>query len=176
MNIFALDMDPIKAAEYHCDKHLKMIAESAQMLSTCIRHFGVDDNVLYKKFNPNHPCNIWLRESRENVKWLHAMSIQLGKENEIRRGKVHKSIAIINHSKQYLNLFPDTPFTKFKMAMFPQFMSSDVVDSYRLFYAGAKYKFATWKIAQPSWWNEYRDRVKSLGLEVENDKNDGVQV
>ena len=35
MNIFVLDEDPIKAAEYHCNKHVcKMILESAQMLCT----------------------------------------------------------------------------------------------------------------------------------------------
>ena len=35
MNIFVLDEDPVKAAEYHCNKHVcKMILESAQMLCT----------------------------------------------------------------------------------------------------------------------------------------------
>lgn len=35
MNIFVLDEDPVKAAEYHCNKHVcKMIIESAQMLCT----------------------------------------------------------------------------------------------------------------------------------------------
>lgn len=38
MNIFYLDTDPVKAAEYHCDKHVvKMILETAQLLSTVLR-------------------------------------------------------------------------------------------------------------------------------------------
>ena len=38
MNIFYLDKDPKKAAEYSCDKHVvKMILESAQMLCTAHR-------------------------------------------------------------------------------------------------------------------------------------------
>ena len=38
MNIFVLDKDPVKAAQYQCDKHVvKMIVESAQMLSTAHR-------------------------------------------------------------------------------------------------------------------------------------------
>ena len=38
MNIFFLDRSPTKAAEYHIDKHvIKMIQESAQMLSTAHR-------------------------------------------------------------------------------------------------------------------------------------------
>lgn len=37
MNIFALDEDPIKAAQYHCDKHIvKMATEYCQILSTSL--------------------------------------------------------------------------------------------------------------------------------------------
>lgn len=176
MNIFVIDSDPINAARFHCDKHLKMILESAQMLSTCIRHLGVDDDLLYKKFNPKHPCNLWLMESRENVKWLLTMCRQLGQENVIRNGKQHKSMMVVNYSEKYINVFPDKPFTKFKLAMFPQFMTEDIVHSYRLFYASAKFRFAKWKTSQPYWWDEYRALVKARGLEVVNDKNDGVKI
>jgi hypothetical protein len=176
MNIFVLDRDPVMAAKYHCDKHLKMILESAQMLSTCIRHLGVNDDVLYQKFNPKHPCNLWLMESRENVKWLLTMCDQLGQENFTRNGKHHKSMSIVKHAEKYLDVFPNKPFTPFKLAMFPQFMTDDPIHSYRLFYAGAKYKFAKWKTTPPAWWDEYRAFVKSHNLEVENDKDDGVKV
>ena len=38
MNVFVLDKDPVKAAVQQCDKHIvKMILESAQMLSTSHR-------------------------------------------------------------------------------------------------------------------------------------------
>ena len=38
MNIFALDKDPVVAAQMSCDKHIvKMILESAQMLCTAKR-------------------------------------------------------------------------------------------------------------------------------------------
>ena len=38
MNIFHLHEDPKICAEYHCDKHVvKMILETAQMLSTAYR-------------------------------------------------------------------------------------------------------------------------------------------
>ncbi len=176
MNIFVLDKDPIQAAKFHCDKHLKMILESGQMLSTCIRHLGVEDNNLYKKFNPKHRCNLWLMESRENVKWLISMCEQLGQENVKRRNKIHKSMSVINHAKQYIDLFPNTPMTPFKLAMFPQFMTNDAIHSYRLFYAGSKYRFCNWSSPAeiPDWWNEYRSYVKKNGLEVINDKNDGV--
>ena len=38
MNVFYVDKHPVKAAEQMCDKHIvKMILESAQLLSTCHR-------------------------------------------------------------------------------------------------------------------------------------------
>ncbi len=68
MNIFYLDPDPVLAAQQQCDKHVvKMIVESAQMLSTAHRlldgrkigkvwvHPHADD-VLYKASHINHPC------------------------------------------------------------------------------------------------------------------------
>jgi hypothetical protein len=175
MNIFVLDSDPIKAAQFHCDKHLKMILETGQMLSTCIRHLGINDDILYKKFNPKHPCNVWLMESRENVKWLLAMGRQLGRENAMRTGKEHKSMTVVNHAEQYLSAFPDVPMTKHKLAMPMEFMSEDVVHSYRLYYAGAKFRFSKWKTCEPYWWSGYRTLVQRNGLEVVNDKDDGVK-
>lgn len=166
MNIFVLDNDPIQAAKFHCDKHLKMILESGQMLSTCIRTLGIDDNFLYKKFNPNHPCNLWLMESRENVKWLLDMCNQLGQENINRTGKVHKSMSVIRYSEQYIDLFPNKPLTKFKFAMFPQFITDDPIHSYRMYYAAAKFHFAKWKTNMPYWWNDYRNFVIQNNLEV----------
>ena len=35
MNVFVLDKNPKKAAEYHCNKHVvKMILETCQMMTT----------------------------------------------------------------------------------------------------------------------------------------------
>ena len=83
MNVFYVDKHPVRAAEQMCDKHIvKMILESAQLLSTCHR---VQDGTEYydktangrkikrwKHPNPNlepllykagwvkHPSTIWL--------------------------------------------------------------------------------------------------------------------
>ena len=58
MNIFVLDQNIEKCAKYHCDKHvIKMILESAQMLSSVVRIQGFD--IGYKLTHKNHPCSIW---------------------------------------------------------------------------------------------------------------------
>ena len=51
MNIFILDEDPVQAAQLQCDKHVvKMIVESAQMLSTA--HRMLDGCLLYTSPSP----------------------------------------------------------------------------------------------------------------------------
>ena len=52
MNIFALDTDPVIAAQSHCDKHVvKMIIEYAQLMSTAHR---VLDGALYQDKTANN--------------------------------------------------------------------------------------------------------------------------
>ena len=49
MNIFFLDKDPKIAAQMQCDKHVvKMILETAQMLSTAARAQGHDIGTQYR--------------------------------------------------------------------------------------------------------------------------------
>lgn len=175
MNIFALDQDPVKAAKYHCDKHVnKMILETAQLMSTCLKSNGISDPILYKQFNPKHPSNLWVAESRSNFEWLGALGIALCDQKIIRTGKSHNSILVINKALELGKALKDNGPTKFKMAMPQQFMTEDPVHSYRLYYAGSKFRFATWSTEVPDWWETYRKLVIEKRLEVDNDKNDGV--
>ena len=79
MNIFHLHEDPKICAEYHCDKHVvKMILETAQMLSTAYqRHCGLDDE-LYKPAYPKHPMTIWVGDSVENFTYAWYLGTHLG--------------------------------------------------------------------------------------------------
>jgi len=82
MNIFFLDADVKKCAEYHCDKHVvKMILETAQLL--CSAHHitnQVTDQVPYKLSHKNHPCSIWVRTSLSNYLYLCELGLELCKE------------------------------------------------------------------------------------------------
>ena len=87
MNIFVLDINPKTAAQMQCDKHVvKMIVESAQMLSTAHRmldgyaekrpsksgktmvNYWVHprqemEDILYKAVHHKHPCTCLLYTS-----------------------------------------------------------------------------------------------------------------
>jgi hypothetical protein len=118
MNIFYLDHSPVQAARYHNDKHVvKMILESAQMLSTA--HRVLDgapmqsfsstgrkqvtykhpndyyETFLYKATHINHPCNVWVRRSWHNYDWLFELFIALLSEYQRRYHKTHKCAHLI---------------------------------------------------------------------------------
>lgn len=56
MNLFWLDNDPVKLAQYHCDKHVvKMVLETAQIL--CANQWIVADRIApYRKTHREKPC------------------------------------------------------------------------------------------------------------------------
>ena len=86
MNIFVLDSNIQKCAQYHCDKHVvKMILESAQLLSTVLRLNDVDYG--YKATHANHPCTSWAGESLSNWKWLRNFAFELNQEYRFRFGR-----------------------------------------------------------------------------------------
>ena len=94
MNIFYLDRDPVIAAQMMCDKHVvKMILESAQMLSTAHRVLDGDEYAnkmgLYKMAHKNHPSTIWVRSSERIIEWLWEHYVALMDEYTYRYGKTH---------------------------------------------------------------------------------------
>lgn len=144
MNIFYLDSDLRKCAEYHCDKHVvKMILESAQLMSSACRMSGLE--VGYKLTHKNHPCAIWTRASKENYLWLAELVFYLNKEYRFRYGHSynHKSYDLV--SELPVPDLPDTGWTEPPMCMPDEYKTSSVIQSYRNYYRGAKAAIATYK-------------------------------
>lgn len=136
MNIFVLDTDPVKAAQYHCDKHVvKMILETAQLLCSVHHATEAEYDIPYKATHINHPCAKWARESTGNYYWLQSLGDALCQEYTYRYGKVHKSQAVIDWA--FLNE-PDIPegdMTPFAHAVDDDLKElSPTVDVYRGYY------------------------------------------
>lgn len=190
MNIFVVDSDPVVSAQMLCDKHVvKMIVESAQMLSTVrrmldgeltkqpsksgktmIKHWRLDDSeekLLYKAVHMGHPCTIWTAESGENYDWHYQHFMGLCKEYTHRYGKIHSTELLLGDAlRARPKNIPDVPMTEFAVAMkmFPEcIVPGDPVLSYRNFYHQAK-PFAAWSKNRPApdWWQGYR--AESIGL------------
>lgn len=96
MNIFILDLDLKKNAEYYCDKHIvKMILESAQLMCTVVQEMG--GVAPYKRTHSNHPCTKWLLESGANWDLLFDLATELNQEYKFRfnHKNNHKSYDVI---------------------------------------------------------------------------------
>ena len=154
MNIFFLDFDTKKCAQYHCDKHVvKMILETAQLLCG-VHHVTnqVTDQIPYKLSHKNHPCAISSRESLSNYLYLCDFGLELCKEYTYRYGRRHKSQEVIEWCLTNKPNISDTEFTEPPKAMPDEYKVDSVVESYRNYYIGAKKDFAKWKNREiPDW-------------------------
>lgn len=180
MNIFILSKDPVKAAQLQCDKHVvKMIVESAQMLSTAHRMLdGVEtrrrsksgktmskywelsddrENVLYKAVHMSHPCTIWSMESCENYNWHYEHFVALCDEYKYRYGKVHSTDTLLRDVLIELpENIPMMEQTQFPLAMkdYPECIAlGDPVKAYRAFYQTkqSRFRMAWTNRSIPNW-------------------------
>ena len=162
MNIFYLDRSPSIAAEMHCDKHVvKMILESAQMLSTAHRVIDGDEYAdevgLYKMAHKNHPSTIWTRTSTENYMWLNRLFGALCREYTYRYGKHHASERLLSPLAHVPNGLTYSGFTDPPQCMPEECKGDDTVLAYQKYYIVEKSDFARWKSrAIPEWFNAER--------------------
>ena len=181
MNIFAVSNCPQESARALCDKHVvKMVTESAQMLSTAhrmldgvmemrpsksgkrmIKYWKLDgplENILMKAVHMNHPCTVWTMQSIENYKWHVQHYMALAVEYNRRYGKTHGAWSN-NGIGGYLMApprnIPEGPQTPFAIAMknFPEcIVADDPIQSYRNYYNVAKSSFAKWTNREVPYW------------------------
>lgn len=151
MNIFLLDKDMTKNAEYHCDKHVvKMITEHNQLL--CSAYYFTENipDGIYKLTHQNHPCSKWARESLSNWLWLREMNLILCKEYSFRYNKTHMGEQFCK--SLVTPQIEDKGLTDFAQAMPESYKSDDPVDAYRKYYLAEKRHIFCWKNREkPSW-------------------------
>lgn len=153
MNIFLLDYDLKKCAEYHMDKHVvKQILEYSQLLSGALIYHGYNKNDVYKFTHKNHPCSIWVRYSQENFIYLLELLILLCDEYTYRYNKVHKSSKLIDIFNKEYSILEKLGKTELPKCMPDDIQLFDVVESYRNYYIKNKRHLASWKNRQPPYW------------------------
>jgi hypothetical protein len=164
MNIFYIHDNPVIAAQAMTDKHVvKMILESAQLLSTAHRYLDGQeyiqlsksgarlkkwnhpdphtDATLYKSTHLNHPSGVWVRQSAENYMWLYKHFIALSEEYYQRYGKRHASELLLSGllSKAPNNI-PNIRRTPMLVAITDTqwHVPNNPLQSYRNYYVGEK--------------------------------------
>lgn len=147
MNIFVTDPCPIKSAKALDNKRvIKMILESAQMLSTAVHISGGVGP--YKVTHKNHPCSVWARTSKANYYWLLTHFLMLCGEYSTRYNKVHKCESLYTQLAVGINLIPAGDLTPF--ANCTPYKDMETIAAYR---QTMNDKWATDK-RKPSWANK----------------------
>lgn len=137
LNIFALDTNPSLAAQYHCNSHVvKMVVESAQLLSTVHHLHGTWLPSMYKPTHQKHPCTLWLMESQDNYIWCWQLLYYLCAEYTFRYGRIHLTSQLVDPLANMPVTLPDVGLTRFALAMPDAYKGSDPVAAYRRFYLG----------------------------------------
>lgn len=180
MNIFVLDLDPKKCAEYHCNSHIvKMITEHNQILGSIAytargtqRKRDITPEFITKYFKgfprkdednkprpygigyTNHPCTKWAAASIQNYMWLCNLTLRMCDEYTHRYGRKHAGEDICRW--YYSNMpgsLPMLQMTTFAQAMPDDCKDLDVVKAYRNYYINHKARFAKWPDNRvPEWW------------------------
>ncbi|WP_342265617.1 hypothetical protein [Cardinium endosymbiont of Philonthus spinipes] len=152
MNIFYLDSDVKKCAQYHCDRHVvKMILESTQILCTVLHQSGI--SAPYRPTHKRHPCVVWAGQSLDNWRWLRLLTAALNEEYQFRfnRAIPHQSFLVAASLSP-----PPLPLvgcTTRPLTMPDAYkIIEDPVASYRRFYALGKKHLLTYTKRVPPYW------------------------
>lgn len=156
MNIFFLDSNIEKCAQYHVDRHvIKMRLELAQLACTAHHVLGdiPSEKIPYKPTHKNHPSAIWVRESLFNYDFVVNLGLQLCKEMRHRfNTSYQKTEEVLLWLKENPIQVKDCFITKQKLAVGDNpipFSNYDdywnyAVDNYRKYYNDTKQHLFKW--------------------------------
>ncbi|VEN72546.1 conserved hypothetical protein [Candidatus Desulfarcum epimagneticum] len=163
MNIFVLDTDIEKCAEFHCDQHVvKMTLESVQILCSALSKKNFETP--YRPTHQKHPCVLWAEESYDNFEWLSKLAYALNDEYRYRYRRSHdhksidalRSVSDMEYERKGLTPFAQAMPEQYRVPGYP-------VKAYRRFYLGEKMGFAKWtRRGIPYWVKETSDRGMGL--------------
>jgi Pyrimidine dimer DNA glycosylase len=152
LNIFVISDNPLRNARVLDNKRVvKMVLETAQLLSNYVHHIG--QFTPYKKTHWNHPCSVWVRESPANYRWLCSYFKELCDEYSRRYSREHKCAGLLPLFFKYVDYSDTSDMTPFKNCT--DFKDLPTFAAYRM---ALKTKWKNDKL-QPSWKsrNSFRD-------------------
>lgn len=168
MNIFAVDLDPVKSAQSLIDAHVnKMIIEGCQMLANCytidrLKEAPLTANGTPRKYSYlHHPCSKWALLSLENFEWLLNHTRALLEERKFRFDAGHFCSSFISWCEHNRPDLPSIGLTKFAQAMPDEYKDDDSIVAYQKYYLNAKKtnkagkNMFVWTKRQPPIWCKY---------------------
>lgn len=154
MNVFVLDYNSQKSAEYHTDKHVvKMITESAQLLSSAYYATDSIEFAPYKLSHAQHPWAIWARKSIDDWYWLAIFGIYLYEEYKYRYyNRIHAGGEAIKGMLEHPPNIDHSSLKPMPLCMPDYCKTSDVVEAYRTYYIKEKSHLFRWTGRDVPFW------------------------
>lgn len=153
MNIFWLDTDPVKSAQYHCDKHcVKMGLEATMLL--CNAHWLTGKSAHYKLTHKHHPLIIWTKSSRKTYALVAQYAKSVFQEYTYRYGRRHLTEdALDDIMFDYPQIPEASTADEHPPLCMPESCRQDsVIESYREYYRQHKQRLAVWSKRPTPWW------------------------
>lgn len=183
VNFFYLSTDLKECAKWHGDKHLhKMIVEYAQILSSTWHLNNLTTPLgIYKLCHKHHPVVKWVLLNIKHYDTILQLAFCLAEERRRRRKmfpksqrnrykKTHATEKVLSILKKHKPDLPDIDWIDPPKCMPEPYHTNaegeelNVIDSYRLFYAGHKIQVAKLKwfpTKEPEWLQSYKDIVEN---------------
>jgi hypothetical protein len=156
MNIFVTDNCPTISAQALDNKRVvKMVLETAQLLSTAVFINSTITNNIYKPTHIKHPCTIWAAATIGNWDWLLRHFIALSEEYSFRYNKQHASEKILPYLLEYRTNIKSGSMTPFANCTRSEAMQIDFKHMHDTCEAYKKYLLAKWyhDKSPPKWIN-----------------------
>jgi hypothetical protein len=174
-NIFYLSKCAFTSAEWMHEKHtVKMITESAQMLSTAVQLMIVEtDSRLYKPAYAFHPCTIWITKSVWHYEWLMRHYEALSQKYSKHFNREHRAyFKLISILREYYYLFPRESWIDPPQCMPEKYRQANTEEAYRAYYVNEKVKGRCYYKFAPPFWIPMSLVIKARPKEViEDDEN-----
>ena len=112
MNIFAVSADPVQCAQALDNRRLvKMVLETAQMLSTTLSRDDPGNPVFYKSTHASHPCTRWVMADPAHLSWTIRLFFAYTAEYRRRYDRIHASDVRLGQTfRNHLKPTPDPEF------------------------------------------------------------------
>lgn len=152
MQIFASSSCPVQAAKNLDDKRvIKMVLESAQILSTAVNERG--GSAPYRSTHKNHPCVIWTGQTRQNYLWLFYHFVALCQEYTERYGKLHRSAQLQQALLDGSVFIPNGPLTEWPNCARSKQLGVDYTEMDNIHEAYRAYLNKRWELdkREPTW-------------------------
>lgn len=151
-----LDGQAVLAVSEYKKKVLHLLEGETWDINRSTGKFIINDEKCYKVAHAKHPSTVWTIESKQHYDWHFQLFKEMLDEFTRRYNKQHGCAKLLSFLQNSPKNIAEAGFRPPTPAMPEKYKVDSVLESYRRYYAGDKWRFATWKHnIMPKWFPHY---------------------